>query len=362
MNKRIKLLILAAIVSLFSACMGRRTQNYESEGESVGLKYAALLKIDIVDGNRIATILNPWDTSKVFARYNIDSPVSNALVTTSLHSILIKNLGGLQNIGGLCDADYIVDSTIQVNVRAKKIMNCGATMSPNKEMILALRPDAVFISPYEGADYSFYSESGFNVIQCVDYLEPTPLGQAEWMRFYGMLIGREKEADSIFSIVERNYLSLCDSVRNVGHRPKMIAELLTGQVWYTPTGQSTTGTIYHDAGADYIFSDISADKAVMPLSFEQVFAKGNDADFWFFKYYSDDDFTYESLSADYELYAGFKAFKNRNIYACNTKYVPYYDIVPFRPDLLLRDMVAILHPEILPEYQTRFFEQLRINN
>ena len=68
MNKRIKLLILAAIVSLFSACMGGRTQNYEGEGESVGLKYAALLKIDIVDGNRIATILNPWDTSKVFDR------------------------------------------------------------------------------------------------------------------------------------------------------------------------------------------------------------------------------------------------------------------------------------------------------
>ncbi|MCQ2251801.1 MAG: ABC transporter substrate-binding protein, partial [Bacteroidales bacterium] len=122
---------------------------------------------------------------------------------------------------------------------------------------------------------------------------------------------------------------------------------------------STTGTIYHDAGADYVFSDISDDKAVMPLSFEQVLAKGHDADFWFFKYYSDSDFSYESLANDYELYAEFKAFKDRNIWACNTKYLPYYDIVPFRPDILLRDMVAILHPEILPEYQPRFFTRMK---
>lgn len=355
----VRLYILLIFLTTFSACFRGNVQDYQNVGTRVDTKYATLLKINLVDGNRIATILNPWDTSKVLAKYNIDSPVKNALVTTSLHSILIKNLGGLQNIGGLCDAEYIVDSTIQASISSQKIMNCGATMSPNKEMILALRPDAVFISPYEGADYSFYSESGLNVIQCVDYLEPTPLGQAEWMRFYGMLIGREKEADSIFNIVERNYLSLRDSVASIGKRPRMIAELLTGQVWYTPTGHSTTGTIYHDAGADYVFSDISDDKAVMPLSFEQVLAKGHDADFWFFKYYSDSDFSYESLANDYELYAEFKAFKNRNIWACNTKYLPYYDIVPFRPDILLRDMVAILHPEILPEYQPRFFTKIK---
>ncbi|MCQ2251091.1 MAG: hypothetical protein MJZ66_08275, partial [Bacteroidales bacterium] len=162
-------LLLAAILVSLSACFRGNVQDYQNVGTRVDTKYATLLKINLVDGNRIATILNPWDTSKVLAKYNIDSPVRNALVTTSLHSILIKNLGGLQNIGGLCDAEYIVDSTIQASISSKKILNCGATMSPNKEMILALRPDAVFISPYEGADYSFYSESGLNVIQCVDY-------------------------------------------------------------------------------------------------------------------------------------------------------------------------------------------------
>lgn len=359
MNKRIKFFLLLTFLTTFSACFRGNVQDYQNVGTRIATKYATLLKINEVDGKRIATILNPWDTTKVLQRYVIKSPIKNALVTTSLHTILMKNLNAEGSIGGLCDAEYVVDSSLQALVSAGKILNCGSTMSPNKEAILAMQPDAVFLSPYEGADYSFYTESGLNVIECVDYLEPSPLAQAEWMRFYGMILGREREADSIFAMVESNYLNLRDSVKNVASRPRMIAELLTGQVWYTPTGHSTTGTIYQDAGAEYIFADISDDKAVMPLSFEQVLAKGHDADFWFFKYYSPQDFTYESLINDYELYGEFKAFKDKSIWACNTSYVPYYDVVPFRPDILLRDMVAILHPEILPEYQPRFFTRMK---
>ena len=113
------------------------------------------------------------------------------------------------------------------------------------------------------------------------------------------------------------------------------------------------------AGADYIFKNLDSDRAVAPLSLEQVFAQAHGADFWIFKYYSPSDFTYESLAGDCDLYADFKAFKDRNIWACNSSRVPYFDIVPFRPDLLLRDIAAMLHPEVWPGYDTRFFGRLK---
>jgi len=348
--------LLITLLLLLSSCFRQKTDIRESA--ETNLKYARLLRISETDGIRTATIINPWDTTSVLAEYRIDRPVSKALLCTSLHTRLLADISAVDCIAGLCDAEYVIDSAISKRVSEGKILNCGSSMSPNREAIMALSPDAVFVSPYEGADFSHFADGAARVIQCVDYLEPSPLGQAEWIRFYGMLVGRERQADSLFALVERNYLELKSKASCVDNHPRLLAELLTGQVWYVPTAHSTTGTIYKDAGADYVFAEISDTKATMPLSMEQVLAQGHDADFWIFKYYgASGDFTYASLANDNALYSSFKAFNDRNIYACNTAQVPYFDIVPFRPDLLLADMIRILHPGVLAG-EPQFFKAL----
>ena len=165
-------------------------------------------------------------------------------------------------------------------------------------------------------------------------------------------------ADSLFSVVERNYCSLRDSALQTTTRPTLLTDLKTGAAWYVPGGCSTTGRFYTDAGANYLFADFQKSGAV-PLAFETVFERANNADFWLFKYNRATDYTYTALAAENDLYTQFSPFSNLKIYGCNTDYVPYYDEVPFRPDWFLHDLVRIFHPELLPDYETRYFSPLK---
>jgi iron complex transport system substrate-binding protein len=177
------------------------------------------------------------------------------------------------------------------------------------------------------------------------------------MRFYGLLFGHADVADSLFCVVERNYCSLRDSALQTTARPTLLTDLKTGAAWYVPGGCSTTGRFYTDAGANYLFADFKKSGAV-PLAFETVFERANNADFWLFKYNRATDYTYTALAAENDLYTQFSPFNNRQIYGCNTDYVPYYDEVPFRPDWFLRDLVRIFHPELLPDYKLRYFSAI----
>ena len=136
-----------------------------------------------------------------------------------------------------------------------------------------------------------------------------------------------------------------------------MCELKSGSAWYVSGGRSTTGKLYADAGADYVFASYPNPGGV-PLSFETVFDKAQDADVWLMKYNHPTDKTYQSLQEDYAPYANFKAFKDKNIYYCNTAYRPYYEDFPFHPDRVLKDLIKIFHPSLLPEYELKYFSKL----
>ena len=177
------------------------------------------------------------------------------------------------------------------------------------------------------------------------------------MLFYGMLAGREKQADSLFASVEKEYMSVRDAVKNAENRPTVLSDLRYGSAWYIPGGNSTTGKLYADAGADYIFSDLKNSGSV-PMSFEAVFDAARDADYWFVKYNQKTDKTYKELKTDYAPYARFKAFKEKHIYGCNTNRIPYYEELTFHPEKLLKDIAKIIHPELLEGYVPEYFSNL----
>ena len=247
---------------------------------------------------------------------------------------------------------------VQDGCRNGEIVDCGNGMNPDIEKIIDLRPDAIMLSPFENSGgYGRVGSLGVPVIECADYMETSPLGRAEWLRFYGLLVGQEQRGDSLFAQIEKEYLTVKNLAAQATSRPTVLSDLKYGSAWYIAGGQSTTGRLYADAGADYVFAELPNSGSV-PMAFEVVFDKGEHADFWLIKYNQPQDKTYKELQKDYSLYTRFKAFRERRIYGCNTYRIPFYEESPFHPEILLKDMVKIFHPELLEGYEPKYFSNL----
>ncbi len=367
---------IGLIVLLLSACGGRsKTSSTAHPEEIIPLKYAENLLMTKGKGYTRVQIRNPWDTTSVLStyilvdKYNempeqlpegtlVRTPLSKALVYTTVHCNLIKELGAVQSIGGICELSYIKVPEIIEGCRNGTIVNAGEGTNPDIEKIIDLHPDALMLSPYENSGgHGQVEKLKIPIIECADYMETSALGSAEWIRFYGMLFHRSGKADSIFAEVEKQYNELKALATSTPVRPKVMCELKSGSAWYVPGGRSTTGKLYHDAGSDYLFSHYPNSGAV-PLSFETVFDKAQDADFWLIKYNQASDKTLTDIRQDYAPYANFQAFKQKKIYGCNTAYRTYYEDFPFHPDKVLKDLIKIFHPTLLPDHELKYFDKL----
>lgn len=210
-------------------------------------------------------------------------------------------------------------------------------------------------------------------------METSPLGRAEWMRFYGRLFGKQQQADSLFASVEQSYIALKEAAATLRESavpqgkatvppkkatdtpqsapPTVMCDLKTSSTWYTPGGNSTIAKLYADACADYIFRE-DTHSGSLAYSFEAIFERGEQADFWLIRYNQPTDKTYRELKEEFAPYAGFRAFKERNIYGCNTGRVAFYEETPFHPDWFLKDLIKIFHPSMLEGYELKYYSKL----
>lgn len=231
-------------------------------------------------------------------------------------------------------------------------------MNPDIERIMDTHPDALMPSPFENSGgYGRLEKLQIPIIECADYMETSPLGRAEWIRFYGRLFGRTQQADSLFSTIEQLYNTLKTRAAGCTDRPTVLSDLRTGGSWYVPGSRSTVSRLYADAAARSVF-DGRTESGSVALSFETVFERAQNADFWLVKYHRPTDMTRADLKADYASYARFRAFTEGRIYGCNTSHVLYYEETPFHPERLLADLVALFHPEVLPDHSFRYFTPL----
>jgi len=216
----------------------------------------------------------------------------------------------------------------------------------------------VLVSPFEGAGYGQLDHIGVPLVECADYMETSALGRAEWMRFYGMLIGREREADSLFAVVERNYKETKRLAATSRLRPKVITERVVSGVWYCPGGKSSMGRLIADAGARYAFA-ADGHSGSLTLAPEKVVAEASDADCWLFIYNGGKAPLPADLLAEYQGYKMLKAFAGGGVYGCGSATgVPYFEEVSFRPDLLLMDFVRIFHPDLGLKGSARYYQKL----
>ena len=368
-----KLFFFAVAVALTivagTGCKGVMVSN--AVGDTLQLKYAERIKIVECDGYSVVTLADPWNMGKTLHAYLlvpgdgsgasddslktmhpgatiVHTPLKKALIATSVHCALTDELGAADAVGGVCDLQYINLPWVKEGVKSGKIRDCGSALSPTIETIIDLAPDAIFLSPFQNSGgYGRVSELNIPIIETADYMETSPLGRAEWMRFYGMLFGKEQQADSLFAEVDKEYGRLKEEGRmkkDEGGRKTVLMDKLIGSVWYVPGGKSTIGQMISDAGIGYAWSEDESSGS-LSLPFEAVLEKTMDADIWMFRYSAPHDITSKELLSEKAGYSQFRAFREGNIYGCNNSLNTFYEDTPFHPERLLRDFICIAHPE-----------------
>lgn len=336
----------------------------------------------------------------------VRTPVERSAVFIAPHCQLMYELGCQQAIRGVCDLNYInipdvrkraasagkasagkasagkafagkasAGNASSENASAQNsIVDCGSSMAPDIERIIALKPEAILVSPFENSGgYGKLDKLHIPLIEAADYMESSPLGRAEWMKFYGMLFGRAKnisttaagkaseaaagkaseatlpascepKADSLFAQIEKEYLNLKAEAGKLPKGLSILTERKTGGVWYVPGGQSTIGILLKDANARYIFSD-DQHSGSLPMSPEQILVKGKQVDVWAFKYFGGAPLSQVQLLQEYDGYKALAAFSRGNIYQVDTSTVPYFELTSFHPELLLREFIILAHGE-----------------
>ncbi len=361
MKQFIYYIILIATCTL-TACHGGRPHTATTAGDTITLRHAQYLTLIEHEGYTEVQIHSPWNRGKLLQTMRVASPnASRALFFTTTHSNLIEELGCIDAIAGICETEYIANPRLLQAIADGKIKEMGSAMTPDRERIASLNPDLILLSPYENAStYGNIEALGIPIVQCADYMETSALGRAEWIRFYGRLFGKGREADSLFLAIEAKYnrlKALTDSITDA-HRPTVLFDTRNGSAWYVPGGRSTMAQLVRDAGGRYIFDDNTKSGSV-PLSFETVLSRGENADIWLIRYNNGRTrMTLPDLGKVYEPYTLFNAYRKGNVYGCNSAELIFYEETPFHPERLLRDYIRILHPELLPDDTLRYFHKL----
>ena len=404
---RTRYLLWALLALAITSCQGGKTAAGDGDGgDTVKMKYAQLLTI-VKHGGEYAehdgeyaevTIANPWKEGTLLHRYilvpkgeegnktvarlamqrsagarcvtdTVRTPVENSAVFTSPHCQLLYELGCGQAIRGVCDLDYINIQDVKKRAASagnhgssSAIADCGSSMAPDIERIIALKPEAILVSPFENSGgYGKLDKLHIPLIEVADYMEASPLGRAEWMKFYGMLFEKsdakdskteissskagifQSKADSLFAKIEKEYLNLKAAAKKLPAGLSVLTERKTGSVWYVPGGQSTIGILLKDANARYIFSE-DQHSGSLAMSPEQILAKAKNIDVWAFKYFGGKPLSRSQLLQEYAGYKSLAAFGSSRIYQVDTSCEPYFDITSFHPEVVLREFILLSHP------------------
>ena len=451
MNRKIYIFGALLALLVLTACQGGKTTAGEAEeGDTLKMKYAKLLTIvkygekgtasldkDAEDAEyqyAEVNVANPWKAGTLLHRYilipkgeegdktvtrlalqrtsgmgcttdTVRTPVERSAVFIAPHCQLMYELGCQQAIRGVCDLNYINIPDVRKRAASagkassgnassgnasaqNSIVDCGSSMAPDIERIISLKPEAILVSPFENSGgYGKLDKLHIPIIEAADYMESSPLGRAEWMKFYGMLFGKDKnisttvagkalttlvgkalttvagkalttvagkaseatlpascelKADSLFAKIEKEYLKLKAEAGKLPKGLSILTERKTGNVWYVPGGQSTIGILLKDANARYIFSD-DKHSGSLPMSPEQILAKGSQVDVWAFKYFGGAPLSQVQLLQEYDGYKALAAFSRGNIYQVDTSTVPYFELTSFHPELLLREFIILAH-------------------
>jgi len=372
---------MAAVAVLASACSGKgvRTNSGTDDGAkdsvvSIEVKYATGFSVRDSSDVRLVSISNGSSHKGKGGKYQfalvhsdevavpegytkVHVPITSTICMTSLQLSNFTILDAHDVVKGLTGTKNLFNEDILQRVKDGRIVKIGMEGNFDTEMVLAANPQVIFISPSKRGGYDAIKETGITLVPHLGYQELDPLGQAEWVKFIGMFIGKEQEANEVFAGIESRYNELKEKASKVSTRPTVTSGEMHYGNWHAVGGKNYLAQIFRDAGADYVIND--EETSGENLEFEKMYALAANADYWRILNSFPGEFSYEALKASEPRNELFKAFKERKVIYCNMKQQPYYEISPVQPDVLLKDFVAIFHPELIEQdYKPTYYKLL----
>ncbi|MDA0176976.1 ABC transporter substrate-binding protein [Mesoflavibacter profundi] len=384
LHKHYYILLIISFIALGS-CKQKKEDILElpsNTSEALNLKYAEGFTITDNQNFKVVEIKNPWPKADKTYKYVLISkeniaktsflkdeydgiiitPVTKIVVTSTTHIPALELLDKTETLVGFPGTDYVSSKQTRQRIDNGQVKELGKNEGLNTEVLLNLNPDLVIGFGVDGTSKSLNTVKKANipVIYNGDWVEKSPLAKAEWIKLFGAIFNKQQQADSIFNTIESNYNKAKQLAKTVTKKPTVISGALYKDVWYLPSGTSTEAQLLKDANLDYLYANTNASGS-LSLSFEAVFEKAKQANLWISPSYYNSLQSLENANAHY---TNFEAFKTKSVFSFTNTVGPtggvlYYETGFARPDLVLKDLIKIGHPELLNDYETYFFKPLK---
>lgn len=374
-QKYLPFFILLCLLTSCNSNPGKTSSG--NDGTAVEMKYAKGFGIAHAADYTTVTVYNPWKPGEIYDKYylvkeekttvpedghKVTIPLKSLMSNSATHLSFLEMLGELDKVTGVCNAGYIYNPTILQRVKEGRIADLGDAFNLDIENLLMLRPQAVMTSAYNAEDENSkrMKQTGLTILYNIEWQEKSLLGRAEWIKFVGAFFDKEARADSIFNQVVEQYNAARTLTKDLKEMPAVVSGQDYRGTWSMPGGRSYSAQLYKDAGATYYYANDTTTSGSISSNIEEVLMNFNGADFWVGVQAS----TLDELGRTDSKYKLFKAFKEGNVYNINKRSNAsggndYWESGVARPDLLLSDLIKILHPELLPEYELTYMEKLQ---
>lgn len=370
MTRRLIIALLVAFAAVACAHQTESTPAGADDPDAIHLKPLYARGFDIYRHNDYVEVvlLNPWKYSEVITRYflirsdsvatpdngrRIRVPLRRVASTSVTQYEFLDLIGEINSVAGICQPELAYNPTIRRNYAAGRIQNLGDAYNINREKVVLLHPDALFATLYGPASISkqLTDDSSTPTIYDNEWTESTLLARAEWIKFIAAFYCKSDAADSLFCKIDSAYAANRNLAANVTARKTVMLGNNYRGTWYMPGGQSYMGRLLRDAGAAYAFAADTSNVS-LPLNFETVLKTFSHADVWL----NAPTRTIDELLRLDERHSLFAPTHTGEVYAFMRRVNgdganDFWESGVAHPDVILRDFIWALYPELLPDYR-----------
>ncbi|WNB18193.1 ABC transporter substrate-binding protein [Marivirga arenosa] len=369
MKIRISLFIL--LMSLFS-CESNKQIQQQTKGKEL-TEYSQTLSIEEFQDYYQVKVKKP--SSKDFFNYvlyknekpsieadaAIKIPIKKIACLSTSHLPSIEAIGHSESVIGFPNLDLIYSKQFRKLSEKGNLQDIGQKNGINIEKTISLKPDVITAYAF-GGNYEQLKplqKAGISVIVNTDYLENTPLGRAEWLKLNSILFDEYQKGDSIFNHIKQEYIAAKSLSENIKNKPSVMTGIMYGDIWYMPGGNSYVAKFIEDAAGNYLWKE-NNETGSLELSFESVLNIAQSADIWIG---AASLTSLKKLENTNENYALFEAFQNEQVFSYTKRVTEsgandFLESGYMRADWVLKDYIKLMHPEVLKDTATVYFEKL----
>lgn len=372
--------ISAPTVNLTDGCVESYSPEVNYFPEKAALTHTTGFTLEYFNNYKILTVKLPYPGATETAQYVlvqcgtpapegfadeqlIEVPVQTMVTMSTTYLPFLDELGLLDRLVGVDDATYVSNEKVLEMAAAGKLVAIGSGASVNIEKTLDLAPDLIMAYGSGSPGYDAHPkllEAGLKVALNAEWLDTSALGRAEWGKFIAAFFNKEGEAEALFARTVENYEALKAQAAQAAVKPTVLVGTPYEGTWYMPGGKSFATGFLIDAGANYPWAT-DPSSGSLSLAFEEVFDKAQSADYWLQVGFVAD---LDGLIAQDARFADFAAFQNGNVWNNDARTTAnggndYYESAVAHPEVVLADLIAILHPELMKDYQFVYYRQVK---